>query len=102
MGGKFTWLASTVIDGTWEPIFLRCGFQDGCMQLAPFGPAVPQEVIDKVAEVQAALESGELVAFAGPIYDQEGTLRIAEGEVLSDDAMSSVDWFVKGVSGSPK
>jgi basic membrane lipoprotein Med (substrate-binding protein (PBP1-ABC) superfamily) len=102
LGGKFTWLASTVIDKTWTPIFLRCGFEDGCMKLAPFGPAVPQAVIDKVAEVQAGLEAGDLLAFAGPIYDQDGVLRIAEGEVLTDDAMSTVDWLVKGVIGSPK
>jgi len=72
------------------------------MKLAPFGPAVPQAVIDKVAEVQAGLEAGDLLAFAGPIYDQDGVLRIAEGEVLTDDAMSTVDWLVKGVIGSPK
>jgi basic membrane protein A and related proteins len=102
LGGKFTWLASTVLDGTWEPIFLRCGLSDGCMAIAPFGPEVPQEVKDKVAEVQAGLEAGTIVTFAGPIFDQDGNLKIAEGEVLADDAMSAVDWFVKGVVGSPK
>lgn len=102
LGGKFTWLASTVIDKTWEPIFLRCGFTDGCMALAPFGPEVPQEVKDKVAEVQAGLEAGTVVTFAGPIKDQDGNIKINEGEVLSDDAMSNVDWFVQGVIGSPK
>ena len=102
LGGKFTWLASTVLDGTWEPIFLRCGLTDGCMAIAPYGPEVPQEVKDKVAEVQAGLEAGTIVTFAGPIYDQDGNLKIAEGEVLADDAMSAVDWFVKGVVGSPK
>ncbi len=102
LGGKFTWLASTVLDGTWEPIFLRCGLSDGCMAIAPYGPEVPQEVIDKVAEVQAGLEAGTIVTFAGPIKDQDGTVRINEGEVLTDDAMSSVDWFVEGVLGSPK
>lgn len=102
LGGKFTWLASTVIDKTWEPIFLRCGLTDGCMAIAPFGPEVPQEVIDKVAEVQAGLEAGTIVTFAGPIVDQDGNIKVAEGEVLTDDAMSNVDWFVKGVTGSPK
>lgn len=102
LGGKFTWLASTVIDGTWEPIFLRCGLADGCMAIAPFGPKVPQEVQDKVAQVQADLESGKIVTFAGPIKDQNGEIKIKEGEVLTDDAMSSVDWFVQGVIGSPK
>jgi basic membrane protein A len=102
LGGKFTWLASTVLDKTWSPIFLRCGLSDGCMAVAPFGPEVPQEVIDKVAQVQADLEAGTLVTFAGPIVDQDGVERIKQGEVLADDAMSNVDWFVKGVVGSPK
>ena len=102
LGGKFTWLASTVIDGTWKPIFLRCGFADGCMAIAPFGPEVHQEVIDKVSVVQAGLEAGTIVTFAGPIKDQDGNIMIKEGEVLADDAMSKVDWFVRGVVGSPK
>jgi len=90
------------MDGTWEPIFLRCGLSDGCMAIAPFGPKVPQEVVDKVAQVQADLESGKIVTFAGPIKDQDGNVKIKEGEVLTDDAMSNVDWFVQGVVGSPK
>jgi len=102
LGDKLTWLASTVIDGTWEPIFLRCGIADGCMAIAPFGPNVPQDVQDAVAQAKAAIESGEIVAFAGPILDQDGTVRVAEGEVLSEEAMGSVDWFVQGVIGSPQ
>ncbi len=102
LGDKLTWLTSTVIDGTWEPIFLRCGIADGCMAIAPFGPKVPQEVQDLVAEKQAEIDAGTLVVFAGPIVDQDGAIRVPEGEVLSDDAMSATDWFVKGVVGSPK
>jgi basic membrane protein A len=102
LGGKFTWLASTVLDKTWKPIFLRCGLSDGCMAIAPFGPEVPQAVIDKVTEVRAGLEAGTIITFAGPIKDQDGNIKIKEGEVLTDDAMSSVDWFVQGVVGSPK
>src|SRR5450830_1696472 len=102
LGDKFTWLASTVMDKTWTPIFLRCGLADGCMAIAPYGPEVPQEVKDKVAEVQAGLEAGTIVTFAGPIVDQDGNEKIKKGEVLTDDAMSTVDWFVKGVVGNPK
>ncbi len=102
LGGKLTWIASTVIDGTWKPIFLRCGIAEGCMAIAPFGPRVPQEVQDLVMQVKADIEAGKIVVFAGPIVDQDGNIRVAEGEVLTDDKMSSVDWFVKGVVGSPK
>lgn len=102
LGPKLAWLAGTVIDGTWKPIFLRCGIADGCMAIAPFGPKVPQSVQDLVMSTKADIESGKLVVFAGPLTDQEGTVRIKQGEVLTDDAMGSLDWFVKGVVGSPK
>jgi len=102
LGDTLTWLSSTVIDGTWEPIFLRCGIADGCMAMAPFGPQVPQEVQDQVAEARASIETGEIVVFSGPVLDQDETVRVAEGEVLTEDLMGSVDWFVKGVIGSPK
>jgi basic membrane protein A len=101
-GGKLTWLTSTVLDGTWSPIFLRCSMADGCMALAPFGKNVPQEVQDQVMAVKAELDAGSIVVFAGPILDQNGEVKIAEGEVLSADAMSYVDWFVQGVIGNPK
>jgi basic membrane lipoprotein Med (substrate-binding protein (PBP1-ABC) superfamily) len=102
LGGTLTWLASGVIDGTWEPIFLRCGTADGCMAIAPFGPKVPQQVQDKVNEVKEEVEAGTIVVFAGPIVDQDGNVKIPEGEVLTADLMGSVDWFVEGVIGSPK
>jgi basic membrane lipoprotein Med (substrate-binding protein (PBP1-ABC) superfamily) len=102
LGGKLTWLASTVIDGTWKPIFLRCGLADGCMAIAPFGPNVPKEVQDYVLQVKTDLEEGKVVPFQGPVVDQDGNVRVPEGEVLTDDQMSAVDWFVKGVIGSPK
>jgi basic membrane lipoprotein Med (substrate-binding protein (PBP1-ABC) superfamily) len=102
LGDTLTWLTSTVIDGTWEPIFLRCGVEDGCMAIAPFGPEVPQSVQDEVAAARESIAAGDTVVFAGPIVDQGGTVRVAEGEVLTDEAMGSVDWFVQGVNGSPK
>ena len=102
LGGKLTWLASTVLDGSWEPIFLRCGIGDGCMAMAPFGPNVPQNVQDQVLQAKEDIESGSIIVFTGPVVDQDGNVVVAEGEVLIPDLMSSVDWFVQGVTGSPK
>jgi basic membrane lipoprotein Med (substrate-binding protein (PBP1-ABC) superfamily) len=102
LGDKLTWLTSTVVDGSWKPIFLRCGIKDGCMAIAPFGPKVPQEVQDLVMQTKADIESGKIVVFAGPIKAQDGTVKVAAGEVLTDDLMASVDWFAEGVVGNPK
>jgi basic membrane lipoprotein Med (substrate-binding protein (PBP1-ABC) superfamily) len=102
LGDKLTWLASTVMDGTWTPIFLRCGIADGCMEMAPFGKNVPQDVQDQVLAVRADVEAETMMVFAGPIVSQDGTVVVADGEILTPDMMSSVDWFVQGVIGSPK
>ncbi len=102
LGDKLTFLASSVLDGSWTPIFLRCGIADGCMAMGPFGPQVPAEVQDAVNQARADIEAGGIVVFAGPVVDQDGNVKIPEGEVLTPDVMGSVDWFVQGVIGSPK
>jgi basic membrane protein A and related proteins len=102
LGDKVTWLTQSVIDKTWEPIFLRCGVADGCIAIAPFGPKVPQEVQDQVLQTINDVDGGKIVVFKGPIKDQDGAIKVAEGETLTDDMMSSLDWFVEGVVGSPK
>lgn len=102
LGDKVTFLTQSVIDKTWTPIFLRCKMSEGCMALAPFGSKVPQTVQDKVKSTLADLDSGKIVVFKGPLTDQSGTTKVADGATLSENDMSSVDWFVPGVVGSPK
>ncbi|MCJ7548197.1 MAG: BMP family ABC transporter substrate-binding protein, partial [Anaerolineae bacterium] len=63
---------------------------------------VPQDVQDQVLQAKADIEAGNTVVFTGPVLDQEGNVVVAEGEVLTDDLMSAVDWFIQGVTGSPK
>jgi basic membrane protein A len=101
-GGLMTGMAQDVIDGTWEPAFIRCGVADGCMAIAPFGPRVSQEVQDQFNAALAELEAGTLVVFGGPIVDQDGNVRVAEGEVLPEEQLGNIDWFVMGVIGEPK
>jgi len=102
LGDKLTWLTSTVLDKTWKPIFLRCSLKEGCMNLSDWGPSVPQEVKDKFNQTVNDLDAGTIVAFKGPIKDQNGNVVVKAGEVLTDDQMSNVNWFVQGMVGSPK
>jgi basic membrane protein A len=102
LGGKVIFLTQSVIDKTWKPIFLRCGVKDGCMAVAPFGAKVPKDVQDKVTQAMKDADDGKIVVFKGPIKDQTGAVKVAEGKTLTDDQLGSLDWFVEGVTGSPK
>ncbi|MBE5939682.1 MAG: BMP family ABC transporter substrate-binding protein [Lachnospiraceae bacterium] len=76
----------------WESI------DTGIVSLAPFSPKIKAGIADMVnAEVQR-LTSGTYDVFYGPITDQSGNIRIAEGESMTDDAMlNHFDWYIEGV-----
>ena len=85
-----------VLDGTWvsqDHIWLLD------TPIGDWGPNVPQDVQDPVADVAAKLDSGELNVYEGPLYDNEGTLRLEEGETLDSIEAYAITYPVEGVSG---
>lgn len=93
-------LIAEVRGGTWTARSDWPGMAEGVVDIAPFGPMVPKEVQDKVLTKKAAIIEGKEKIFVGPIKDQSGTVRIAEGLVAPDADLLSMNWFVQGVVGS--
>ncbi len=93
--------AQQVLDGTWKSQHLRKGLGENYMVIAPFGPEVPEDVQQLVLSVADKIGTGELKAFAGPLIDQDGTVRVPEGEAWPEDALGDFDWYVQGVIGEP-
>jgi basic membrane protein A and related proteins len=70
--------------------------KEGIVDLAPFGPMVPQAVRDKVdAKKQEILEGKEKI-FVGPIKDQKGVVQVPAGKVASDEELLGMKYFVQG------
>ena len=88
-----------VANGTWtnEPIWW--GMAEGVLDLAPIANFVPDEVKANVEAQKAAIIAGEQQLFCGPISDNTGEERVAEGECMDDAALLSFDWLVEGVTG---
>lgn len=77
-------------DAVWDD------FSSGIVQLSPFSDKVAPETVALVDEAKAKLSNWDV--FYGPIYDNEGTLRVREGENLSDQTLlNDMDWYVDGV-----
>ena len=73
---------------------------DGSANIAELSDFVPQEVKDKVAAVTAQIANGEIDVFAGPVYDNQGNLQIAEGSTLAEEDLFSVFYLVDNVIGT--
>lgn len=84
--GKF------VGDNYWE------GLESGMVSLAPFSDNVKEGTEAIVNAEEERILSGAYDVFYGPIYDNNGNLRVAEGECMTDNAMlNEFDWYVEGV-----
>lgn len=86
--------------GTWKSQALWPGMEKGIVDLAPFGPMVPQKVRDMVNKKKTQMVSGTETVFVGPIRDQKGEIRIPAGAVASDKELLGMTWFVQGVIGT--
>ena len=70
----------------------------GILSLASLTGNVKDGIWSVVEEEKKKIESGSWDVFFGPVKDQEGNIRIQEGESMTDDAMlSAFDWYVEGV-----
>ena len=85
-----------VLDGTWESTDTWDGIAPGMVRMAPY-TNMPDEVKALAMETEAAIVSGELHPFKGPIYNQEGEMVIGEGKALDDGTLLEMNWYVQGV-----
>jgi basic membrane lipoprotein Med (substrate-binding protein (PBP1-ABC) superfamily) len=98
-GPLFTRIVQSVQDGTWQSEHIRGGIESDLLTLAPFGPSVDAETQQQIADAKAALISGELQIFAGPLNDNTGAERIAAGAAGGIELLDTTDWLVEGVIG---
>jgi len=98
-GPLYTRLVQSVMDGTWKSEHIRGGMETDFLALANFGPDVSDETKTLIEESKAAIIKGDLKIFAGPISDNEGNVKIAEGEVGGIELLDTTDWLVAGVTG---
>ena len=85
--------------GVYQSSVKLAGIEAGWARFAPFGSQVPGDTRQLVLDTVEGLRDGSIQPFTGPIYDQDGTVRIAEGEVATDEYLQGVDWLVQGVVG---
>ena len=70
-----------VLDGTWTGNrHTRWGIKEGMVVMAPLNPQIPPAAVKVFEEKKAAIVSGALNPFAGPIKDNTGKEMVAAGK----------------------
>ena len=91
-----------LLDGTWET---GCDGPDGCyfghmndgsVGMAPF-TNMPDDVKAKAQEIKDAISKGEYFAFTGPLKDNSGKLRLADGEIADRAHLDTMNYYVEGI-----
>lgn len=90
----------SVMDGTWTSGAYWGGLDEGIVDLAPISDKVPDEIVQQVEAKKQAMIDKKWDVFTGPIKAQDGSEKAAQGQVLTDAEMLSMDWFVAGVQGT--
>lgn len=101
-GPYFVKTVKAVMDGTWKSESYWGPMSDGVVSLAPLTSDAPANAAAQVDAVKQQMLAGTFKIFKGPIKDQTGAVRIKEGQVMSDNDVWNMDWFVQGVVGNPK
>nr|WP_321257376.1 BMP family ABC transporter substrate-binding protein [uncultured Pseudodesulfovibrio sp.] len=102
-GPVYTKTVEQVRDGSWKgDESLWWSMEDGVVDIAPMGPMVPEDVKSAVMAKRAELVKGNDICFVGPIKDQNGAIKIADGEKATDAQLHDMMWFVEGVVGTVK
>ena len=86
------------INGTWNSGNNWYGMSEGIIEMADYNAEVlSSEIISDARSIANQIRTGELHPFTGPIYDQNGNEMIAAGQVITDEALLAMDYFVPGI-----
>ena len=86
------------MDGNWESADYWGGISDDVIQIKEINAKLTDEQRAKVEGVITAIKSGEFHPFTGPINDQGGTERVAEGATMTREELATMDWYVEGMT----
>ncbi|MGQ9682397.1 MAG: BMP family ABC transporter substrate-binding protein [Anaerolineae bacterium] len=88
------------MDGTWKTHQYWGDMKDGVVELAGLSPKVPDDVKQLVEAEKAKILAGGWDWHYGPLADQDGKVRVAEGQRLTDEEILNMNWFIEGVVGT--
>jgi basic membrane lipoprotein Med (substrate-binding protein (PBP1-ABC) superfamily) len=74
----------SVMNGSWQPLQRYYHMKDGLVEPTKPADFVPAEVAASAMDVAAQIKAGTFNVWKGPLVDNHGTVKAAEGKTLGD------------------
>jgi basic membrane protein A and related proteins len=94
----YTQRIQAAMDGSWKSQDVWGGLAAGMLKMAAY-TNMPDDVVQAAQAAEDGIKSGKIVIFKGPIKDQDGKIKIADGAALTDDEILGMNWLAEGVEG---
>ncbi|TXR51960.1 BMP family ABC transporter substrate-binding protein [Reinekea thalattae] len=88
-----------VMDGTWEPKAAVEGMKEGAIVIPSFNEKIPADIVAHAEELIAGIQDGSIYPWTGPLKDNKGELKIADGVKYSWHELETMNWYVEGING---
>ncbi len=88
------------LDGTWTSRAYWEGLAANMTYLDDLTALCAEGTQEKVDAARDSIIDGSFDPFTGPLYDQNGELKVEDGVKMTDDEIWNMNWFVQGVVGS--
>lgn len=95
-GPHYIQAAEGVMAGTWKSQDYWGGLAEDTIQL-PISDLVPADVKAEAEKIIARIKSGEFHPFTGPIKDQSGALKLADGVTATNADLAGMNYYVEGI-----
>jgi basic membrane protein A len=86
------------IDGTWKSGDVWGGLKSEMLKMAAYAN-MPDDVKAAAQAAEDGIKNGQIVIFKGPIKDQDGNLKVEDGQALGDGDIAGMNWLAEGVEG---
>lgn len=88
-----------VLANEWQSTDTWGGFAEKMVDLASFNKEIPEDITAKAQQLRSDISTGKFHPFTGPIQSRDGQVKAKAGEVISDEELLKMNYFVKGVEG---
>ncbi|MDH3218813.1 MAG: BMP family ABC transporter substrate-binding protein [Gammaproteobacteria bacterium] len=96
-GDYYVKTVKEVLAGSWTPTSVWGGYPRGMIKLAPMNKAIPEDLQNRIRDMEKQLTERTLHPFAGPVIDQSGKTIVPAGKNMTDDELNKMNYYLQGV-----